>query len=292
MTFQIAYFGDSIMLGNHLGVGEDLPSKVAALYPAVAGHYTNFAIGSTYANEDGSHTDGGQGATGDAAFTPGLDVNIAVFLFGANDIAAGFTGATYVSHLKTYALARRAAGYTSIVILNTLPNSAITSGGFESERLIGNTGMAVDGSFVNAFANIARDPTMGDPANNADATWYSDGVHPTDAGNDLLAPYIAQALHAILDPLSAAPWVGPLDTPFFTGAFLTDVSFGATQGDPVLSAGSGSFAITGGSVTLRVASVIGAGSGAWAITGSKATISWSGAPPDTGGGGLPLVGAG
>jgi lysophospholipase L1-like esterase len=204
-TNQVIFLGDSIMLGNHVSAGQDLPSKVASLLPDIAANKQNLAIGSTYANEDGTHTDGGQGVTADGAWIDSVQVNVCVILFGANDIAAGFSGTTYVAALKTYCQSRKAAMVAPqkrIVICTTLPGIPITDNGFESQRLIGNLGMLADGSFWDGYANLAADPVMGLQATNSDPTYYSDGVHPTNAGNDLLAPWISRAVEVLITPAS------------------------------------------------------------------------------------------
>jgi lysophospholipase L1-like esterase len=204
LTNQVLFLGDSITAGNHVPAGQDIPTKVAASYSAIAAHYQNLGIGSTYANEDGSHTDGGQGVTADGLFDGTKQVNIAVIFFGANDVADAATRLNFTTAFKTYCLARRSAGF-KILIVSTLPNTAITSNGFESTRLSANTTNLSDGTFWDYFANVAADPIMGLQATNSNATYYSDGVHPTPTGNDLLVPWFVDALKVLIElPRSVA----------------------------------------------------------------------------------------
>src|SRR5215831_15014900 len=203
-TNQVIFLGDSIMLGNHVSAGQDIPSKVAALLPAIATNYQNLAIGSTYANEDGSHTDGGQGATADAAWTNSVAVNVCVILFGANDLGSGFTAAQFAAALKAYSQARKAAmvaAQKKIVILTVLPSTGLTDLGYNPRRLDANLTNLSDGTFWDGYANIAADPIMGLQATNSDLTYYSDGLHPTNTGNNLLAPWVSNAVETVITPV-------------------------------------------------------------------------------------------
>lgn len=206
---RVVYLGDSIMAGNHLNspTTQGIPALVADAMPQLAGHASNLAIGSTHANEDGTHTDGGQGATADGLYSASLQLNVVVILFGANDIAAGYKSTQFEAALKAYALARRSRGF-KVVILTTLPNSMITTNGFDSQRTAANAATLADPSFWDAVADIASDPTMGNAANNRDTIYYSDGVHPTPLGNSYLTHYLTAALSLLFGaptPLVARP---------------------------------------------------------------------------------------
>lgn len=127
---------------------------------------------------------------------------ILTFLIGANDIGGGSGGAsdvsdmaTYASQLTTYIAARRAAGWTHIAVCTVLPR---TLSGYNARRNILNTTIrSWAGSTVNAVIDFAADATMGPDAAAADTSLYSDGLHPTNAGQVLLEPIYRAVVNAL-----------------------------------------------------------------------------------------------
>lgn len=222
-TNQVVYLGDSLMLGNHVSAGQDIPSKLSAEYPPIAANASNQAIGSTYANEDITHTDGGQGVTADGMFNAGVDKPICMVWFGANDLV-NFNAATFFAAYKAYCQARASAGYL-VIACTALPNTAITGAGHESDRLSANTSIRGDTSFYHALADFASDPIMGLTATNSDTTYYSDGVHPTNTGNNLLQKY---ALHAVQQVLGVIALVDHTIAQASGGAAVTTTAINST----------------------------------------------------------------
>ena len=78
-----------------------------------------------------------------------------------------------------------------VIICTLLPRKAGVfnwSAAQESERLSYNAKVRTNGAGADYVLDLAAHPVMGDAANNtSNATWYYDGVHPTDAGQDQLA---------------------------------------------------------------------------------------------------------
>jgi lysophospholipase L1-like esterase len=198
-TNQVLFLGDSIMAGNHLPDPDrqSVPALVAAAVPEIGGRMRNLAIGSTYANEDPDHTDGGQGATADALYRADVDLNIDVVLFGANDLAAGFDAARFTGALETYVAKRRAAGF-KVIVLTTLPNIAIDRRGAESQRRAANITTLKNRLGWDGLGDLAADVIMGSLTATSDSRLYSDGVHPTPLGTLHLAAIAADAVRALV----------------------------------------------------------------------------------------------
>jgi len=86
----------------------------------------------------------------------------------------------------------------NVVIPNVLPRSnSGTPGDFATWRASFNSllasNAAVEGYLV---ANLAGNSTIGDTGDETNTTYYSDLVHLTDAGNDIVAPLIATQIQA------------------------------------------------------------------------------------------------
>jgi lysophospholipase L1-like esterase len=118
----------------------------------------------------------------DALFNPARRRNV-LSLLGANDIANGSDAPTYVAALKSYCLARKAAGWT-IVLKTVLPR---TTGGFNAVRNAANALIIADPSFYDFLVRLDLDTTIGQDSDAANLTYYVDGVHPTAAGAAIIA---------------------------------------------------------------------------------------------------------
>ena len=96
--------------------------------------------------------------------------------------------------LATYLDARRAAGW-KVVLCTILPR---TADGFNALRDAANTTMrGWVGVHADAIADFAADPTMGPDAAAANTALYSDGTHPTDAGQTILESIIRPVINAL-----------------------------------------------------------------------------------------------
>lgn len=135
----------------------------------------------------------GRTANVDALYTASRSKNILSVLIGRNDLDT-LSAATFVANLKTYCLARRAAGWT--ILLCTITPS--TFAGFNTKRNDANTLIYGDTSFYDGLADFAADATMGPDAAASDTLLYSDGTHPTATGQGHLKTVWEAALTALL----------------------------------------------------------------------------------------------
>jgi lysophospholipase L1-like esterase len=98
--------------------------------------------------------------------------------------------------LKAYCLAQRAAGWNKIAVLTILPQ---TTSGFNAFRDAANALIVADTSFYDAIVRLDQDSVLGCDACAANTTYYNtDGIHPTTAGENLLAADVVPVLQRIL----------------------------------------------------------------------------------------------
>ena len=111
-------------------------------------------------------------------------------LCGANDFDDGLTTSQFLAAYASYLDDRRAAGFP-VAVGTILPR---TAPGFNTWRNTCNTeirlwatgGSTVPGIHADAIIDFAAEATMGPDAAASNATYYSDGTHPTNAGQVLL----------------------------------------------------------------------------------------------------------
>lgn len=122
----------------------------------------------------------------------GHPVDAEVWLLGTNDLNNARTDVQVEANLTTLWALRRAAGKT--VVACTIPPSTALTGSEETYRLAVNVFIAASGpggtGLVDAVVDFAASP-MNDPTN---ATYYSDGTHPTAVGYGVWAPLVQTAL--------------------------------------------------------------------------------------------------
>lgn len=169
------------------GGANGYPAKAMALF----GQYLptrNFATSGA-----GIATLSGRAATVDAAYSAGRVSNVLFVLIGANNLASG-DPAAFVASLKTYCQARQAVGW-KVVLATVLPQ---TISGFNTNRNTANALIVADPTFYDGLARFDLDATMGCDACASNLTYYSDGKHPTAAGQALLALIANAAIYAVL----------------------------------------------------------------------------------------------
>jgi hypothetical protein len=129
-------------------------------------------------------------------WVPPFGTGIWVGCGGTTDLSVELdTGATIYADYWAYTDAARAAGF-DYVIATTITPSTSFSGPVETQRLAANTAILADASNkFDAVCDFAADPRLDDPA---DTTYYTTGLHFTNAGADvaaeLMAPYLTAAL--------------------------------------------------------------------------------------------------
>lgn len=119
---------------------------------------------------------------------------ILTVLIGHNDMASGDSAATFFANLKSYCLARKAEGWV-VVVATVLPS---TVSGFNVKRNAANVLIRADPSFYDALCDFDTNPTIGADAAASNVTYYSDGTHPTQAGQNLLAPIMQATINPLL----------------------------------------------------------------------------------------------
>jgi lysophospholipase L1-like esterase len=196
MSVNIVCCGDSITLGNHVGAGEDYPSLIDAAIAVST--VVNLGSGGTSLSE-------AAGTAADAEYDAGFDFNICTVLFGANDMTTSGedqTGEQFEASLKSWCQDRQAAGFF-VVVLTTLAHN--TDGGVEiPRRNVANGLTRLDPSFYDALADIALNATIGTDTSQNNATYFSDGVHPTLAGNQIIRDIVVDAINTLIIPRSLA----------------------------------------------------------------------------------------
>ena len=132
-------------------------------------------------------------ATIDSWFAPISGSKVLFLLAGANDQGDG--ASAFVANLKAYCLARKAASPgLKIVLATVLPQ---TTSGFNTFRNTVNASIHADNSYYDALADFAANATMGCDACASNATYYSDGEHPSAAGHAILGPIARAAIQSV-----------------------------------------------------------------------------------------------
>jgi len=187
----VATEGDSI---SNVVSGGTWPRKCMRLY-------TTNVLSENFAKVGGTMIAGvnsiqNRSALIDSYYDAGRTNNILTVLIGANDCAApsGFVAANFVADLKAYCQARQATGW-KVVLCTILPN---TTNSAVTNRNAANALIYADPSFYDALADLAANATMGPDAACLNATYYPDGVHPSDAGHAILAPIVKAAIDSVV----------------------------------------------------------------------------------------------
>lgn len=137
-----------------------------------------------------------RGTAVDSAFTvTRATTKVLSILIGAN-IDMAVNPATWVADLKAYCLARKAATSGLKIVIGTLLPRTLTN--FNALRNSINTLIHADPSFYDGLADYAANGTIGCDACAANATYYGDGLHPTAAGQAIMATINQAAVQAVL----------------------------------------------------------------------------------------------
>lgn len=124
------------------------------------------------------------------------DNHVLCLAVGTNDLAST-DAATFLTNLKAYCAARRTAGW-KVVVGTVLP---CTTSGFNAKRATVNTEIRVAGNlgvYWDAVADQSANTTVGDDGDELNATYYPDGVHPSNAACALLEPYWTAAATSLI----------------------------------------------------------------------------------------------
>lgn len=184
---NFVFEGDSITFGLGIPTPDKFSTLVLDQVPPVASGIVTAVSGSTLTDLNTRAT------SDDALINPSL-INILTVLIGANDLSTSITAATFVADLKTYCLARIAAGW-KVVVMTILPKANDVT--FNAKRNSANTLIRADTSFYDALVDLAANGTIGPDAAATDTSLYFDGVHPTVLGNSIIAPIVVTSVNTI-----------------------------------------------------------------------------------------------
>lgn len=131
---------------------------------------------------------------------------ILTLLAGSNDgCLASASVATFVANVVAFCAARKAAGFDKVILGTVLPRSDVAGPLNEANRLTYNATITAPGwaeaNGIDGIFDFGSHAIMGVKANNTDTTYYSDLIHPTSAGHELLAPIWQAKLDEVIATL-------------------------------------------------------------------------------------------
>lgn len=124
--------------------------------------------------------------------------NSVMVVLVTNDLASG-PAATYVADLKTYCLARRAAGVAHIIVCTVTPRDNPPTQAFNVTRNEANTLIRADTSFYDSLLDLGAHNLLGPDGAPAEGVYYDDSVHFNNAGKEIQVPLILGAVRAAID---------------------------------------------------------------------------------------------
>jgi hypothetical protein len=168
-----------------------LPQRVSALIQAPHMMAATGISGTTYA----------QRAATVAARTDyhvrNAHTSVLTVISGQSDLLGGMSADSLLATAEADASARLAAGFDAVVGV-TIPSMIEAwewTPDMEAERIAYND-LLMESDVFDVVADIASIPELADPA---DTTYFSDGLHPTAAGADLMAPVVVEAINSVLN---------------------------------------------------------------------------------------------
>jgi len=188
---QIALEGDSIMLGQYAGVFSNFTALVQSAFPA-SDVVCEALTGRTSGQLVVSETDWVP------MQMPKTSQRIAVVMYGANDLSADVSLATYAANWNSSLTLFHQAGYR--VIGCTLP-SLIRETGYATTRVQMNNFIRTNAAF-DAIADFAADPLMGYLGAYTNTIYFrADQIHLTGAGYiELMNHYLYPVLASLMNP--------------------------------------------------------------------------------------------
>lgn len=197
---ELAEYGGAVTPVNRILLAEGDSITEYPGFPSYAHRYGANAItptfGSVRAISGSAITDLETRAASVDAVLPGYVTGrkfILSVMIGRNDLLSLGTS-TYLTNLASYCDDRRAAGWT-VVVCTILPS---TESGFNTARNTVNTTLRTwVGTHCDALVDFDTDPTIGADEAAEDTDYYSDGTHPTAAGQVLLEVVYRAVLNTI-----------------------------------------------------------------------------------------------
>lgn len=130
------------------------------------------------------------------AYLPAGRKNVVAILLGTNDIQASDDAPTIYARLTSLVSAAKAVSSSKVVLGTLLPATGIPMGGaaFETVRLALNTLIRGNAAGADGIVDIGAHPVMGQFSNAGNTAYFTDGIHPTDLGQSLIAPLWSTAI--------------------------------------------------------------------------------------------------
>lgn len=198
------HVGEGIKIGdqnNILWTGIDsitVGYGTPAGYPALLVPSSPFSIYNTGVDGQRMATVATTGAYVDTLIAPWARYNVEAALGGANDILNGMSAADLYQIIKTWHLARRASGWRTIAwALPSLNGAAAYAKDAEAVREQFNALLVADHDFADQLIRVDLTPLGCDGCWATSGLFQNDGIHPTAAGQALLAQLLTKALDRI-----------------------------------------------------------------------------------------------
>ena len=184
----VVWDGGSIISGHGADPGYEFPVQTLAMVPRACDSYISSTGSAKIADMLA------QAPTEvDARYYLYADLNVCLVQAGGGDFRQGLTAAVVYDALRTYCLARRAAGFR-VLVLTVLPSNRPET--FEASRLAFDA-MLRGGwdEFADGLVDVAADHRIGDTGDEMDGQFYlEDQLHLTSAGNAVMASVAAPVL--------------------------------------------------------------------------------------------------
>jgi len=205
---KIIFEGDSITFGMHSTGTNNYPGDVVASLGGLASwSAANMGIsGRTAATMLYSDTQSIINSQHTAS-------DIVVIMAGSNDLAVnGTSAATTYSYIVSLCQLIQLSGYQVVICTITARNGSGDNGGFDANRLTVNSNIRLNWrTFANACADVGSDAVLGQSSQTTNTTYFfSDQIHPVNAGYVLLANYVTQAITRLqMFPASITGTIAP-----------------------------------------------------------------------------------
>jgi lysophospholipase L1-like esterase len=183
----LVFVGDSRTAGLG-GPSQPWPNLVTPVETGIIYAKSNLAVGGS--------TTSGMVAVGYSQCDPLMSYwaqAVVVIWGGVNDFASGVTAQQAFKNIKGFCADRRRFG--ALVIVATEPSCS----GYETQRNAFNTLIYAHWTeFADGLIDYAANATIGPDGSAANTTYYTDGIHFTDAGNAILASVAETVINAVI----------------------------------------------------------------------------------------------
>jgi len=189
---NLVYDGDSITFGRGVALGNEIASQTPALIGETFARF-NYGIGG---QQQASMVTGYPNRAAQAYQASKL--NVLKIFAGTNDVKNNVTGANTWASAVSEMQAARTTGFQKILVATMLPRGDFT-GAQEAERQAFNDLVRANWqTYADGLLDYAADPMMGAAGATSNLTLFSDGVHPTEYGDSLLAAIDAPKIKVMI----------------------------------------------------------------------------------------------